>query len=424
MIEEGIEEVSSEYAGFCVLKNTRSPYAPGFGQIPAVLAGRDRVLGAIDRAVHAAASQDGGASTLVVVAPRGLGKTVILAEAARRAGERYGWPRVRLEMTGPQGVDESFVRETARALALVEQEPPARPRWQQATLGGSVAGFGAQVTVRPPEQNPPTPSDALLGLVDATARGGTGVLITIDEAQTASRELARVAVALQLASERGWPVVTVVAGLPTVRSERKLPTYFERAQWHELKMLSPQETLRALVEPARQAGRGFEDVAAKYLALNTSGYPYAIQLVGDAAWAAAGEGETIDVETARLGLQEARRQLDEGLHAERWAQATPRERIYLTALAELGKERGHAQVTGAMVAQRLGGKASQYSVVRDRLIRQGTLFSSGRTQLAFVVPSLGGYILERQADPLTERSGWEAVAAEWDLPESPMRESG
>ena len=86
-------------------------------------------------------------------------------------------------------------------------------------------------------------------------------------------------------------------------------------------------------------------------------------------------------------------ELERSLFAQRWQQASPREREYVVALAEL---LAAGAATGAAVAGRLGKTTYQLTQHRNRLITKGTLVAQGE-HLSFVVPGLGQYIL-RQAD--------------------------
>jgi hypothetical protein len=83
-------------------------------------------------------------------------------------------------------------------------------------------------------------------------------------------------------------------------------------------------------------------------------------------------------------------ELARGPYARRWAQASPRERRYLRAIAEL--QATGATVTGTTVAQRLGTVAKNLASARGRLTDKGTLTSTG-DELSFTVPGMGAYIL-------------------------------
>jgi hypothetical protein len=61
-------------------------------------------------------------------------------------------------------------------------------------------------------------------------------------------------------------------------------TYLERAFWAEVGSLDIRARVEALAGPARDAGRPFDPAAAMYLAEQTGGCPYAIQVYGEYAW--------------------------------------------------------------------------------------------------------------------------------------------
>ena len=130
--------------------------------------------------------------------------------------------------------------------------------------------------------------------------------------------------------------------------------------------------------------------AAKLLAGETGGYPYAIQLYGHHAWRASSDQKRIDGAAARRAATTATVQLERGLFAQRWSQASPREQQYLLALAAQQTE-GRA-TTGGAVARRLGLTPAQLSQSRARLIEKGTIVSDGDT-LSFAVPGMAGYVL-------------------------------
>ena len=63
---------------------TPSPYTPGYNQVPSVLAGRDDVLAAADEAIERAALDRQVPPALVLVGPRGMGKSVLLTYMSPR----------------------------------------------------------------------------------------------------------------------------------------------------------------------------------------------------------------------------------------------------------------------------------------------------------------------------------------------------
>lgn len=85
--------------------------------------------------------------------------------------------------------------------------------------------------------------------------------------------------------------------------------------------------------------------------------------------------------------------------------ATPREREYLVAVAELLAAGG--PVTGGAVARQLHVAPAQLSSYRARLLTKGTLTAEG-DQLRFPVPGMGAYVLkthDQQSGPVPVMRG-------------------
>jgi type II secretory pathway predicted ATPase ExeA/DNA-binding MarR family transcriptional regulator len=374
-----------------------SPYRPGFNQAPMVLAGRDEVLTAAQEAIAIAALDRRTPPPLLLVGARGVGKTVLLGEIAERAGAAHGWPHAHLEVTPSASFAPQLARTVVSTLELLESAPrQGRLHVTETVLRAELPGVvGAEVHLNRQPQGAGDPTLAIADLLRALAERlmarNTGVVLTIDEAQLADRdEMTRFAAALQEATGKDWPLVVVLAGLRSLRDHRRMPSYFERAEWHELGSLDQAATLEALAQPAAVAGRPFEPAAAAELASETGGYPYAIQLYGHHAWRASAGQDQITLAAARQAARTGGVQLERGLYAQRWAQASAREQQYLVALASQHAE--GQTMTGGAVARRLGVTPAQLSQHRARLIEKGTLVAEGDT-LSFTVPGMAGYVL-------------------------------
>jgi hypothetical protein len=373
-----------------------SPYRPGFNQTPMVLAGRGDVLAAADEAIALAAFDRRTPQPLLLVGARGVGKTVLLGEIAGRAGATHGWPHVHLEITPSASFAPQLLQAVARAIDLLEGGPGRRRlRATDTVLQAKLPGVGAEVHLAREQQAEGDPTLAIATVLrdfaDRLMQHNIGAVLTVDEAQLADRdEMTRFAAALQEGTGNDWPLVVAIAGLRSIRDHRRMPSYFERAEWHELGSLDQAATLEALTGPAARAGRRFEPSAASYLASETGGYPYAIQLYGHHAWRASAGQERITLDAARRAARTASAQLERGLYSQRWAQASPREQQYLFALAFQQAE--GQPVTGGAVARRLGVAPSQLSSYRARLIEKGTLVAEG-DKLSFAVPGMAAYVL-------------------------------
>ena len=392
---------------------SRNPFRPGFNRSPQLLAGRDEILGAARSALAEAASGTMPTS-LMLVGSRGVGKTVLLREVADIAGQHYGSPRLRVEVTSPG----SFVPHLLHEAALVEQtlgttRPAGGLHAASATIRAGVAGVGAEVTLDR-SAAPAFPDyylirDALARLAETLRTTGSPLVVSVDEAQVASRDdLSSFAAALQYGEEEDWPVVVVLAGLPSMRDPGRSVTYFERSNWYEVTSLDRSATIEALGVPAQQAGRPFEPAALQHLAERTGGYPYAVQLYGYHAWSVSEGHGRITLAHAQAAAGPANTQLEQGLYLSRWNQASRREQEYLAAVAAV-IARGES-ATATSIAAQLGRAPKEVAVYRERLIAKGTLVTDGR-QSAFTVPGMAGFVQRTAAAARRRGAGGDEEAA-------------
>jgi hypothetical protein len=381
-----------------VVERKENPYRPGFNEPPKELAGREAVLEDLTDAVEVAALEGRTPRPTLLVGARGVGKTVLLAQAAAIAGSEFGWPRVHTELRPDTPFTPDLIDAIGRVRNLVEQPPSKRAlKTESVTVRAGVPGIGGEVRLARAagSAEDPTPAlrPALTGLAELAIARETGFVLTLDEAHLATRrELAALAALLQEGTGERWPVVVVIAGLPLMRAPEHSVTYLERGAWHELGLLSGEETVRALRLPAEAGGRPMDEDAAIVLAEASGGYPYAIQLYGHHAWRASAGNDRIDLAAAQAALPRAQRALEDGLYAARWSAASPTQKRYLTALATIVATTN--PTTGRAVAEQLGSTPKQLSSVRDELIKAGTLTVDG-DQLRFTIPGMSAYVLAR-----------------------------
>jgi len=377
-----------------------NPYRPGFNQAPGVLAGRDDVLAAAREALDVAALDGRTPRPLVLVGSRGVGKTVLLGEIAAMAGSALGWLTVAIEVR-PRRPFTAQLRERLDAATelLRDTSDEARFELASATARASVLGIGGEIGVV--RRNPvPSVDDlaiehSLASAVGAASERSSGLVLTVDEVQSASKvELAELAATLQQHVPDDWPLVVALAGLPSVRDVGRSVTYLERGEWHEIGLLDHVDSVFALEGPAAAAGRPLERRGADILADASGGYPYAVQVLGHYAWRRSTGKRRIDAAPCREALADAERDLASGLYAGRWGDAAPKEREYLATVARLLVEGDLEEVTGADVAAAMDVTAKQLSYVRDRLLKKGTLVAFGRG-LRFPVPGMARWIDQR-----------------------------
>jgi hypothetical protein len=100
-------------------------------------------------------------------------------------------------------------------------------------------------------------------------------------------------------------------------------------------------------------------------------------------------------EDVRLAAPEAETELAVGFFGSRYERATPAEREYLRAMAELVEGRDEPAPT-ASIAEYLQRRPSSLSPARDSLIKKGLVYSGERGLIAFTVPHFGRYLLTQE----------------------------
>ncbi len=413
-----------------------NPYAPGAGQRPPQLAGRDEQLRAFD-VVLERIGRGRAERSIVLTGLRGVGKTVLL-NALRSSAVRACWgtgklearPEQRLrrplaaaahqavrELAHPRGDEVDSVLGVVKAFALRDTPSSARlrDRWQPGIDVAAVAGRADS-------------GDIEIDLVELftdigglAAEVGKGIAFFIDEMQDLDPEdVSAVCAACHEISQSGLPVIVVGAGLPhlpAVLSASK--SYSERLfRYQRIDRLDRPSADRALVGPAGEEGCGFTSEALEGMYAVTAGYPYFIQAYGKVVWDVA-PASPITAHDIRVAAPEAEAELAVGFFGSRFERATPAERDYLRAMAdaalagggETGPEVAGGGETGpelaayegpgvlereavstSAVAQVLGRKPQSLSPARDALIKKGLIYSAERGQIAFTVPHFGRYL--------------------------------
>jgi hypothetical protein len=383
----------------------RNPYAPGAGQRPPELAGRDAELAGFDVLLKRVANARPERS-VVLTGLRGVGKTVLL-NALRSSAVRRGWGTGKLEARP----DQTVRRPLAAALHLAVRELSGRnPDEAQHVLGVLKSFAQRDAGAKGRQWQPGIDVAAVPGRADSgdieidlvelftdlaglAGDSGHGIALFIDEMQDLGpADVSALCAACHEVSQQGLPLVVVGAGLPhlpTVLSASK--SYSERLfRYARIDRLDRSAHDAALVVPARDEGADFtpEALAAMYAA--TGGYPYFVQAYGKVAWDVA-PGSPITAPDVAVAAPEAEAELAVGFFGSRYERATPAEREYLRAMADVGGETIDAVPTAA-VAESLGRPPQSLSPARDGLLKKGLVYSGQRGRIAFTVPHFGRYL--------------------------------
>ncbi len=382
----------------------RNPYSMRAGNPPPALTGREaqtdqfrRLLGRLGHGLNE--------PSIILHGLRGVGKTVLLLEFESIA-DTEGW-------TSPDPIeirsDTNFRAELAdaayQALLRLNRRKAIGERLKAFT--GLLSGFKAGVSTEGKVEFSFDPS-ALSGSTGSlerdlthlfvelgeTARDhDTGVVFLIDEMQFLGRaEMEAIAAAMHRMSQLKLPIALAGAGLPQLPGLMvEAKSYAERLfSYPEVGPLSTQAARQALTEPAETESVTFDGDALQRIVERSGGYPAFIQAYGKEAWNMAPD-TVITLADIRASEPIIETKLDDEFFHVRFEKATPRERRYMAAMADLD---GGPYRTGD-VAKRLSSAVSSTSVVRDSLIKKGLIYSPDHGEVDFTVPHFSPFMRRR-----------------------------
>lgn len=375
----------------------KNPFSPGAGSPPPELAGRDGVLEQA-RVLLGRVRAKRPEKSLLLTGLRGVGKTVLLNEIERMAQDT-GYRTILVEAHEGKSLPVLLAPLLRRLLLDLDRIAGAGDKVRRglAVLKGFVGAIKIKVgdvdigLDIEPEQGAADSGDLevdlpglFMAVGEAAHERGVAVAILIDEIQYfSSSELSALIMAMHKMQQRQLPLVLIAAGLPILPGlvgESK--SYAERLfSFPDIGPLPEPDAIKALQDPAREAGEAFEPAALVEIFRLTRGYPYFLQEWGYQAWnhaAASPISLAVIHETSDL----VSRRLDENFFRVRFDRLKPREKKYLRAMAELGPG---PHRTGD-VADKLGVKINTLGPVRASLIKKGMVYSPSHGDMAFTVP--------------------------------------
>lgn len=377
-----------------------SPFRAGFGKTPPVLVGRDGVLEAFG-----AALEEGTWSLeriTLIEGLRGVGKTVLI-NALEDIAQARGWVVVS-ESATPGMVDRIAQDHLARVINRLD--PPPSNRVSGITLGPGAIAMQPQAE----ERFPTTLRSQLERVAELVAP--RGILITVDEvSSSAMPDLAQFATEIQHAVRQDLEVAFVGAGLhdavTDLLSEPGL-TFLRRAARTNIGLLTPEDVIRALRKPIRDAGREIGSEALDYAMRATQGYPFMAQLIGDFAWKAQPEQDLISLADVRAAYPRAKRLMGTHIHARALSDLSATDR---TVLAHMSLVDGPSTVVD--LRNTLGVSKQHLNNYRQRLLDAGMIFSPQRGQVDFALPYLRDYLREHT---VTDAAGGSSTALGYPPP--------
>lgn len=252
-----------------------SPFVPGTGANPPVLAGRESHKSRLEElCLRLAETQIGAHRPAVLIGPRGNGKTVLLNWLEERA----------------KGFDIDTVWLTPDQVPSVDAlaEKVAGP--QSGSLGevrvsGHVGELGgaADVKLREPQRHAPPDLTAIF----RTRATRHPFALLLDEAHTLDVGVGRALLNAAQTTSKSAPFLLAMAGTPDLRDVlgEMSATFWGRAMKVGVGLLSEEDVVMAIADPLSWNDIGLADEKGWLLVTTDSqGYPYFVQTWGEELW--------------------------------------------------------------------------------------------------------------------------------------------
>lgn len=381
----------------------KNPYAPGAGNPPPELAGRDSLLDEINIGLQRVKAGR-HAKSLLLAGLCGVGKTVLLNRIARDA-EKGELVCINIEARENDSLPSMLIPQLHKALLKIGRVEAVKKSALRAL--NILAGFAKALRVEyhdmvigldagfrplmPATGNLESDLPDVFGAVgDAVKKRKTALVLLIDELQYAKKsELAALIVALHKCHQWRLPVTLVGAGLPQlVGNAGDAKSYAERMfRFPEIGKLDRASALRAIKAPARRERVSFKPDALEEILKQTDGYPYFLQEWGYHAWQVADKSPIV-AQNIKAATRFAQRELDQNFFRVRYDRCTNREKKYLMAMAKLGAGRHKS----GGIADAMGEKVQAVAAVRNNLIKKGMIYSPSFGLTEFTAPLFDAFM--------------------------------
>lgn len=379
----------------------RNPFAPGAGNQPPELAGRQDILQ--DARVALARIKAGRpARGQLLLGLRGVGKTVLLNRIDAIADEE-GFERIYLEAREDRSVSEMLAQPLRTLLVRLSRMEHSRELAKKAL--GALRSFASAFKIMIGDVefgvNPAIGradsgdletdlSEVFLDMANAARAADRPIGILIDELQYLSeRDLGALITAMHRLSQKGLPCLLFGAGLPQLAAlAGEAKSYAERLfRYPTVGPLAEPAAREAIRTPVLREHVEITDDALSLIVTKTQGYPYFLQEWGAQAWnmAPASPINRQDVEEA---TKKALQELDESFFRVRMDRLTPRERDYVRAMAELGT----GPHRSGDIASKMRLKVTKAGPLRNGLIKKGMIYGPQHGETAFTVPMFDEYL--------------------------------
>jgi hypothetical protein len=385
-----------------------SPYRPGNGIDPPYLGDREDQI----EAVRAFLKDPRHPRNVLITGLRGVGKTVLLNHLQGEA-EGAGWLVVDREFSEPDVEPDAFanalltdVNRALRRLSLSTRLKDKAAHLLQAaidTVGALTVSYGefkvsvdtARRRSLPQRRLDDDLREALMRICELCQKSEyKGLVLRYDEFHVVRERpgtptLSALLSATSAVQQHALPLMLMLCGLPPVVDNlSRSKSYSERMfSTQELGNLRPPEDRAALVDPAVRLGRRFADDVVDAVMDDSGGYPFFIQVYGDALWTGS-QAEMIAMPDFRRLRPRILTTLDAGFFRARYVRASPNERMLMRNIATFGES-----ATTEQLQQASGRKNNEIQPTVSALIQKGLVYRPERARIAFTAPMFGAFLL-------------------------------
>ena len=384
-----------------------SPYRPGNGIDPPYLGDREEQIEAVRQFLR----DPRHPRNVLIAGLRGVGKTVLLNRMEAEA-EAAGWIVVDREFSEPDAEPGAFasalLTDVNRALRRLSLSARLKDRAGQlleaaidsiGALAVSYGEFKVSVDAKRRRTGPPRRLDddlreALLRICELCQKSEhRGLALRYDEfhvvrERSGASTLSALLSAASAVQQRNLPLMLMLCGLPTlVDNLSRSKSYSERMfSIQELGNLRPPEDRAALVDPAVRLGRRFADEVVDAVMEDSGGYPFFIQVYGDALWTGS-SGDAIAMPDFKRLRPRILATLDAGFFRARYVRASPNERKLMRHIAAVGESASSEQLQQAS-----GLRNNEIQPTLSSLIQKGLVYRPERARVAFTAPMFGAFL--------------------------------
>jgi hypothetical protein len=383
------------------------PYRPGNGIDPPYLGDREEQI----EAVRAFLRDPRHPRNVLITGLRGVGKTVLLNHMEAEA-EAAGWIAIDREFSEPDSEPPAFANavltDVNRALRRLSLSARLKERAGQllqtaidsvGALAVSYGEFKVSVDTKRRGSGPPRRLDddlreALMRICELCQKSEhKGLVLRYDEfhvvrEHSGAPTLSALLSATSAVQQHSLPMMLMLCGLPPVVDNlSRSKSYSERMfLTQQLGNLRPPEDRAAFVDPAVRLGRRFTEEVVDAVMEDTGGYPFFIQVYGDALWTGSA-GETIAMSDFKRLRPRILATLDAGFFRARYVRASPNERKLMRDIAAVGES-----ATSEQLQQASGRRNNEIQPTVSSLIQKGLIYRPERARVAFTAPMFGAFL--------------------------------